>query len=98
MALKKDEFIALVKNLIADRTDDEAINALESVSDTLDELYSDTNYKALYEENDKAWRERYIARFSGEEVTDPEPLDPAGDPEPAEEITIDDLFEETEED
>lgn len=92
--MNKEEFIELIKSLIGERTDDEAISALERMSDALDELYSGTDYKQMYEDNDKMWREKYIARFSGKEEV--EPLEPAEPEDEPAEITIDELFTEEE--
>lgn len=103
----KDELLDAIKALIGERDDDDAIALLEDVTDTLDAYANDENinYKQKYEENDKAWRAKYISRFKGDVPTEkqtdtPEPdispLDPlkAGQPSPERAIKIDDLFTE----
>ena len=103
----KDELLDAIKALIGERDDDDAIALLEDVTDTLDAYANDENinYKQMYEENDKAWRAKYISRFKGDGLNEkqtgtPEPdispLDPlkAGQPSPEQAIKIDDLFTE----
>lgn len=60
--LSKDELIEKVKKYVGDRTDDETIEIIEDVSDSIDSSDAD-EWKKKYEENDKMWRDKYIARF-----------------------------------
>lgn len=60
--LSKDELIEKVKKYIGDRTDDETIEIIEDISDSIDSSDAD-EWKQKYEDNDKMWRDRYIARF-----------------------------------
>lgn len=60
--LSKDELIEKVKKYVGDRTDDETIEIIEDISDSIDQSDAD-EWKKKYEENDKIWREKYIARF-----------------------------------
>lgn len=60
--LSKDELIEKVKNYVGDRTDDETIEIIEDISDSIDSSDAD-EWKQKYEENDKMWRDKYIARF-----------------------------------
>jgi hypothetical protein len=99
MAIKtKEEIIQAISGKLGD--DDEGLAILEDVSDTLANLEaeaSDTiDWKAKFEENDKAWREKYKERFlSGTPAgAPPEPTadPPKPDPKPEEQITIDELF------
>lgn len=98
MAVKnKEEILEAIKTRVGENTDDETISFLEDVSDTLADLETKAtgdgeDWKAKYEENDKAWRERYTNRFFSK---DPEP-DPKPDPEPDPEVkkTFSDLFKE----
>lgn len=103
----KTELLDAINALIGDRNDDAVISLLEDVTDTLDAYAEDENinYKQRYEENDKAWREKYISRFKGDAPTEkqkgaPEPnitpLDPleAGQPPREQAIKINDLFTE----
>lgn len=60
--LSKDELIEKVKKYVGDRTDDETIEIIEDISDSIDSSDAD-EWKQKYEENDKMWRDRYISRF-----------------------------------
>lgn len=60
--LSKDELIEKVKKYIGDRTDDETIEIIEDISDSIDSSDAD-EWKQKYEENDKMWRDKYISRF-----------------------------------
>ena len=60
--LSKDELVEKVKKYIGDRTDDETIEIIEDITDSIDT--SDANeWKRKYEENDKMWRDKYVSRF-----------------------------------
>lgn len=63
--LKKDEFMGKLKELIGDRTDDEALTIVEDFSETYDSFdrKDEEDWKTKYEENDKRWRERYRNTF-----------------------------------
>lgn len=72
----KDALLAF----IGDRTDDEAISILETIND--DGIDDTEDWHQKYVENDKAWRERYTARFK--EGGAPQPTnttEPETDPE-----------------
>ena len=60
--LSKDELIEKVKKYVGDRTDDETIEIIEDISDTINSSDAD-EWKQKYEENDKMWRDKYISRF-----------------------------------
>lgn len=60
--LSKDELIEKVKKYVGDRTDDETIEIIEDISDSIDSSNSD-EWQQKYEENDKMWRDKYISRF-----------------------------------
>ena len=60
--LSKDELIEKVKQYVGDRMDDETIEILEDISDSIDSSNAD-EWKQKYEENDKMWRDKYISRF-----------------------------------
>lgn len=60
--LSKDELIEKVKKYVGDRTDDETIEIIEDISDSIDSSDAD-EWKQKYEENDKMWRDKYISRF-----------------------------------
>lgn len=72
----KDALLAF----IGDRTDDEAINILETIND--DGIEDGEDWHKKYVDNDKSWRERYTARFK--EGGNPQPTtqsEPEPDPE-----------------
>lgn len=99
--LKRDDFIARVKERIGDDTSDAAIALLEDMTDTYDELArgGQEDWKTKYEENDKKWRDKYMARFTGgEPAAEPgkEMLDQAEQEEQEEEgpTTYEELFSE----
>lgn len=60
--LSKDELIEKVRKYVGDRTDDETIEIIEDISDSIDSS-ADDEWKQKYEENDKMWRDKYISRF-----------------------------------
>jgi hypothetical protein len=93
--LSKDELIEKVKKYVGDRTDDETIEIIEDISDSIDSSDAD-EWKKKYEENDKMWRDKYISRFfekNEEENEDPTNED---DDDDKEYKTFEDLFEEEE--
>lgn len=92
--LSKDELIEKVKKYVGDRTDDETIEIIEDISDSIDS--SDAyEWKQKYMENDKMWREKYISRFLEKKEDE---LDTPTEDEEGEivYISFDDLFEEEE--
>ena len=93
--LSKDDLIEKVKNYVGDRKDDETIEIIEDISDSIDTSDSD-EWKQKFEENDKMWRDKYISRFF--EKNDDEIEDPTDekDDEEKEYKTFEDLFEEEE--
>lgn len=60
--LSKDKLIEKVKKYIGDRKDDETIEIIEDISDSIDTSDSD-EWKRKYEKNDKMWRDKYVSRF-----------------------------------
>lgn len=60
--LSKDELIEKVKKYVGDRTDDETIEIIEDITDSIDASAAD-EWKRKYEENDKMWRDKYVSRF-----------------------------------
>ena len=93
--LSKDELIEKIKKYAGGRTDDETIEIIEDISDSIDSSDAD-KWKQKYEENDKMWRDKYISRFF--EKNDEECEDPANedDDDEKEYKTFEDLFEEEE--
>lgn len=91
--LSKDELIEKVKKYVGDRTDDETIEIIEDISDSIDSSDAD-EWKKKFEENDKMWRDKYISRFF--EKNDEEYEDPTTEDDEKEYTTFEDLFEEEE--
>lgn len=93
--LSKDELIEKVRKYVGDRKDDETIEIIEDISDSIDSSDAD-NWKQKYEENDKMWRDKYISRFV--EKKEDEPDNPTEHEEEEKEyISFEDLFEEEDE-
>ena len=97
--LSREDFLANIRGRVGEDTSDEAMKFIEDMTDTYDDLVSKTsdkeNWKAKYEENDKAWRTKYRDRFFSSENTSPNEAkseqieDVQSD---GEETTFDDLF------
>lgn len=105
--LKKEELFDKIKALVGEKDDDDTLNFLTDLKDTISDFEGKnagdgSDWKAKFEENDKAWRQRYKdAFFSGVAA----PLDnniednannKTTEPEKTKEETInyDDLFSE----
>lgn len=92
--LSKEDFLSRINERIGEDNSDEAIAFMEDMSDTYDDMESKitdaTDWKKKYEENDKAWRDKYKERFTSSRSEDD---DLGGDdddtPSPK---TYDDLF------
>lgn len=92
--LTKDELIEKVRKYVGDRTDDETIEIIEDISDSIDSSDAD-EWKHKFEENDKMWRDKYISRFL--EKKEDELDTPTEDEEEEKEYnSFEDLFEEEE--
>lgn len=92
--LSKDELIEKVKKYVGDRTDDETIEIIEDISDSIDSSDAD-EWKQKYEENDKMWRDKYISRFL-EKKEDELDTPTEHEEEEKEYNSYDDLFEKEE--
>lgn len=101
MVLSKEDFNARLKTILGDNPTDDNIKILEDMTDTYNDLVSKSenkeneDWKAKYEENDKQWRERYTARFFGEDVEtnkQDKPDHMFNDPNDLEPETFDELF------
>lgn len=92
--LSKDELIEKVKKYVGDRTDDETIEIIEDISDSIDSSDAD-EWRQKFEENDKMWRDKYISRFLEKKEDE---LDTPTEHEEEEKVYIsfEDLFEEEE--
>ena len=100
--LSKEEFLGKVNSVLGSRSDEEAINFLEDMADTYNELEakakgSGEDWQQKYEENDKAWQEKYRRRFmSGGGSTVIENNEESEPEVTAETITIEDIFQDKE--
>ena len=99
MVISKDEVLKKVSDILGDRNDDDAISFVEDLSDTLDDYDTklSEDWKTKYEENDKAWRDKYKARFF--EALPEEHNDDVSDQlevQTEEKMTFEDLFTEEE--
>lgn len=92
--LTKDELIEKVRKYVGDRTDDETIEIIEDISDSIDSSDAD-EWRLKFEENDKMWRDKYISRFL--EKKEDEVYTPTEHEEEEKEYnSFEDLFEEEE--
>ena len=97
MVKTKDEIMEEIRAYIGDRSDDQTIELIENISDTIDDYAAHGDYDEKLMAVEAEWRRRYIDRFmnGGENKSDVEITE--GE-EKTEEITIDDLYTESEED
>ena len=91
--LTKEQLMESIKNRVGEDTSDEALAFIENVNDTIENMSSDknTDWKAKYEENDAAWRQKYKDRFFN---TSSEDEDDDFEGEKKEPMTYEALFEE----
>ena len=92
--LTKDELIEKLRKYVGDRTDDETIEIIEDISDSIDSS-DDDEWKQKFEENDKMWRDKYISRFL-EKKEDELDTPTEHEEEEKEYNSFEDLFEEEE--
>lgn len=92
--LSKNELIEKVRKYVGDRTDDETIEIIEDISDSIDSSDAD-EWKQKFKENDKMWREKYISRFL-EKNEDELDTPTEHEEEEKEYNSFEDLFEEEE--
>lgn len=99
MIVTMDELLNQLNNVIGENTSDEVISLIENVTDTFNDISTKASnndaeqWKNKYEENDKAWREKYKSRFMTGGTEPPEQSEP---PELPEKRTFDSLFKEEE--
>ena len=101
MAIKsKDDILKSITTILGDRTDDDALNLIEDITDTVNDYESKisdtTNWKKKYEDNDAEWRKKYKDRFMNGSVdndTDPNGVLIDDDTEPPKALKFEDLFE-----
>lgn len=87
-----------LRNVIGDRTDDDALALIERVSElesqSVDDLKNEIiELKGQMKQLDEDWRKRYRDRFYEGEEKDEEQIEEAGDEDKSESVKIDDLFE-----
>ena len=92
--LTRDELIDKVRKYVGDRTDDETIEIIEDISDSIGSS-DDDEWRQKFEENDKMWRDKYISRFL-EKKEDGLDTPSEHDEEEKEYNSFEDLFEEEE--
>lgn len=92
--LTKNELIEKVRKYVGDRTDDETIEIIEDISDSIDSSDAD-EWRQKFEENDKMWRDKYISRFL-EKKEDELDTPTEHEEEEKEYNSFEDLFEEEE--
>lgn len=74
----REELMQRLSEYIGEDNSDAALEIMEDVTDTYDDLTSGEDWHARYDELDASWRERYRERFRGT-VSDPDPLPTPGD-------------------
>lgn len=95
MVRTKDEIMEEIRAYIGDRADDQTISLVENISDTIDDYAAHDDYDKKLMAVESEWRRKYIDRFmnGGENKSVVETTE---DEEKTEEITIDDLYTESE--
>lgn len=92
--LSKEDFLSRINERIGDDNSDEAIAFMEDMSDTYEDMANkitdSTDWKKKYEENDKAWRDKYKERFTSSHNEDEDLSD--NDNDTTSPKTFDDLF------
>lgn len=94
----KEELLNIIKEHLGDDTSDSALQLVEDVSDTFDDLNSHTDgedWKTKYEQNDADWRKKYRDRFFNTGNAEGDDKHDSRDEEPDEETeptTFDELF------
>ena len=92
--LTKEQLMESIKNRVGEDTSDEALAFIENVNDTIESMTTDknTDWKAKYEENDAAWRQKYKDRFFNSASEDKD--DDFEEEEKKEPMTYEALFKE----
>lgn len=93
--LTRNELIEKVRKYVGDRTDDETIEIIEDISDSIDSS-DDDDWKQKFEENDKMWRDKYISRFLEKKEDELDTPTEHEEEEEKEYNSFEDLFEEEE--
>lgn len=94
MIKSKTEILESIKQAFQDDTSDSTLSFIEDVTDTINDLESkvndSTDWKKMYEDNDKEWREKYKERFFSSPVN-PSDSVPSSDVDDAP-MSYEDLF------
>lgn len=99
MAVKtRSEILESIRSRVGDSTDDETLEFLEDVTDTLTDLENRAtdpeDWKSKYDELDKSWREKYRERFfSSEPKENKKDNEEFEEKEDKEKKTYEDLFD-----
>lgn len=101
MAVKtKDEILQSVKSIIGESTDDNVIELLEDITDTINDYDEKTkeDWKAKYDELDETWKKKYKERFFNDDIEIEKEKEKEKEKEIEEEkdeteITFNDIFE-----
>ena len=101
MILTKEQLMDKIKTIVGDKSDDDTLSFIEDVSDTMDSYADKEDWKAKFEANDKAWREKYRDRFLNgpaadekQQESEPEDVDDESDDEENKPRKFEDLFKE----
>lgn len=94
MIKTKDEIMEEIRAYIGERSDDQTIALVENISDTIDDYAAHGDYDEKLMAVESEWRRKYIDRFmnGGENKSDVE----STEDEEKEQITLDDLYVESE--
>lgn len=109
MILNREDFIKAISAIVGERTDDEAISFVENMTDTFDAFGDSEKDETIadlqkrLEETEQSWRKKYRDRFYSGTDEEENPSNQLLEEDKdemieAEEITIDDLFNEERED
>lgn len=95
MVKTKAEIMEEIMAYIGDRSDDQTIALVENISDTIDDYAAHDDYEKKLMAVESEWRRKYIERFmnGGKNKSDVETTE---DEEKTEQITLDDLYVESE--
>lgn len=81
MVKSKTEIMEAIKEAFKEDSSDSTLSFIEDVSDTFDALEtkasSNNEWQKKYEENDKAWRDKYKERFFSAPVDVPQVNEPS---------------------
>ena len=99
MIKTKEEILNSIKAKIGDSTEDADLALLEDISDTFDDMTSRVteagDWKTKYEENDKAWKQKYRDRFfnpDADKDIQQKLAEEEHEEEPPKKLTFDNLF------